>query len=188
MVMGSSSRRVFNCLDTSSDNVHASSMLRTNRCVRAFSQAWRRVNSRCGTIRQYALTDAGLSLDGPPSQALGQKGGPEWNDDHIRLFLRYEPGTAVPRHGVDGINGLGAHELGLEAVLVLIGSREKHAGVLPAKIEANAFVPCCSEGLGHRFVELRNSSAVRGNTETMAIFIRQNTIVLQRALSADGYL
>ena len=37
MVMGSSSRRVFNCLDTSSDNVHASSMLPTNRCVSAFS-------------------------------------------------------------------------------------------------------------------------------------------------------
>ena len=188
MVMGSSSRRVFSCLDTSSDNVHASSMLRTNRCVRAFSHGlascefalWNNPTTRADGCRAL--------LDGPPSQALAPKGGPEWNDHHIRLFLRYEPGTAVPRHGVDGINGLGAHELGLEAVLVLIGSREKQAGVLPAKIEANAFVPRCSEGLGHRFVELRNSSAVRGNTETMAIFIRQNTMVLQRALSADGYL
>ena len=104
----------------------------------------------------------GLHSTGHCRKRWRQKGGPEWNDDHIRLFLRHEPGTAVPRHGVDGINGLGAHELGLEAVLVLIGSREKQAWVLPAKIEANAFVPLCSEGLGHRFVELRNSSAVWG--------------------------
>ena len=104
----------------------------------------------------------GLHSTGHRRKRWRQKGGPEWNDYHIRLFLRYEPGTAVPRHGVDGIDRGCAHELGLEAVLVLIGSRKEQAGVLPAKIEADAFVPRCSEGLGHRFVELRNSSAVRG--------------------------
>ena len=104
----------------------------------------------------------GLHSTGHRRKRWCQKGGPEWNDHHIRLFLHNEPGTAVPRHGVDGINHLGAYELGLETVLVLIGAREKQAGVLPAKIEANAFVPRCIEGPGHRFVELRNSSAVRG--------------------------
>ena len=74
--------------------------------------AWRRVNSHCGTIRRDALTDAGPLLDVPPSKRWCQKGGPEWNDHHIRLFLRYEPGTAVPRHGVDGINGLGDARIG----------------------------------------------------------------------------
>ena len=91
-----------------------------------------------------------------------QERGPKWNDHHIRLFLHNQTGTAVPRHGVDGIDRGCAHELGLESFFVLIGSRKKQAGVLPAKIEADAFVPRFHEGLGHRFVELRNSSAVRG--------------------------
>lgn len=104
----------------------------------------------------------GFYPSGHRCERWSQEGGPKWNDHHIRLFLPNQAGTAVPRHGVDGIDRSFADELGLESFFVLIGSWEKQAGVLPAKIEADAFVPRFHEGLGHRFVELRNSSAVRG--------------------------